>query len=234
MQSLLNALMSSIPWARILEWLTEGLSSLSMLALLGGFWTLVAFRRNNRIKAAEILLKLEEECRACLPTLNALEDAATYTKTYEAALESAIDHSPKRKRQWTARNLGATSTANRPNPVEEVDRVLRHLHACYHVRRLGVDAGALDRAYTFYLRMCISEDRRALRNYVRHFWRNVFFWAERAGKPWPKRTAIYVRQVGPRLVHWWGHAPKRKGQGWFQRRLTGIVSRMRSLRLWPG
>jgi hypothetical protein len=38
------------------------------------------------------------------------------------------------------------------------------------------------------------------------YWPNVFLWAERVGEPWPKRTAIWLRQGPSRITHWWyGH-----------------------------
>jgi hypothetical protein len=189
----------------MIRWLNEGIDWVSassrtmelsewikiLVVVVGAPWALVTFRRNNRIKAAELFLKLEDECHQCLPTLLKLESLDDYKETYKAALAKSIPSGP---RQYT-----------RPqsNAIDEVEKVLRHFHACYHVRRLGVDAGALDRTYSYYLKMCVSDQRSELRDYLKHFWPNVFFWAQCIGEPWPKRVYIRAKQAWPRTHVWW-------------------------------
>jgi hypothetical protein len=82
-----------------------------------------------------------------------------YKAIYKEALAASI-HSGST--QYTR----AQSTA-----INDVEKVLRHFHACYHVRRLGVDAGALDRTYSYYLKMCVSDQRFDLRDYINTFGR---------------------------------------------------------------
>ena len=171
------------------EWFT------TVAVVVGAPWALITFRRNNRIKAAELMLKLEDECKQCLETLLKIEYLPDYKATFKAALAAA---GPTGRGRVTA----TQSTA-----INNVEKVLRHFHACYHIRRLGVDAGALDRAYSYYLSMCISDDRAELRSYIKYFWPNVFFWAERVGHPWPKRAYIRARQTWPRIRVWWRGSP---------------------------
>jgi hypothetical protein len=160
---------------------------------VGAAWTLVTFARNNRIKAAELLLNLEQQCRDHLGTLLRVE----YLSDYRRHCADALKKSVPRGEEYTDPESAA---------VNELDMLLRHLHACYHVRRLHVDVHALDRAYTYYLRLCISDDRPELRNYVLYYWPNVFLWAQRVGEPWPKRTYIWWRQIPFRYSRWWyGH-----------------------------
>lgn len=183
---------SAIDWVLALTRPKELAEWITILAVVvGAPWALVTFRRNNRIKAAELLLKLEDECHQCLPTLLRLEYLTDYKAIYKEALAASI-HSGST--QYTR----AQSTA-----INDVEKVLRHFHACYHVRRLGVDAGALDRTYSYYLKMCVSDQRFDLRDYIKHFWPNVFFWAQRVGEPWPKRVYIHAKQIWPRASVWW-------------------------------
>jgi hypothetical protein len=157
---------------------------------VGAPWALVTFRRNNKIKAAELLLKLEEECKKCIPTLLKLEYLEDYERIYQKALVESLK-SP-------AHYEGGDGAH-----IDEVDTVLRHLHACYHVRRLRVDVGALDRTYAYYLSIFASQSRPDLRKYTERFWPHVLFWAETAGQPFPKRLYRSVMQTGRRLLKWW-------------------------------
>jgi hypothetical protein len=184
-------------WSDLATWPVRVVDWATLAALvLGAPWALLTFRRNSRIKAAELLLKLEEECRECLPTLLAIEYLDDYKATYEPALAKST----------TTKRVHYTAAQSKA--IDQIERVLRHFLACDHVRRLGVDAGALDRAYRYYLAVCVSEQRQELRRYLRTYWPTVFFWAERAGAPWPKRVWISARQLGPRLKVWWHGVPR--------------------------
>lgn len=182
----ISAWASTLTATSVSEWLK------ALAIAFGGVWALITFRRNNRIKAAELLLKLEEECRQCLPTLLNLEYPVTYTQRYKAALATAVQDGAE------AEYSPAESDA-----IDEVEQVLRHLHTCRHVRHLGVDAGALDDAYSWNLKLLVSGQRPELGAYANRYWPNVFFWAERVGEPWPRRALIQLRQVRPRLAVWW-------------------------------
>jgi hypothetical protein len=153
-------------------------------------WAALTFARNNRIKAAEILLELEKEYGRHVDLLLQLEYARTYGGVYRDALTKALS----RPQLYTS----AESKA-----LDEIERTMQFLYACASIRRLSVDSGAIDRLCAYHLRILIHNKRPHLRRYVYKYWPTLYFWAQRAGRPWPVRTRYWFIQIPDRLRHWW-------------------------------
>ncbi len=64
--------------------------------------------------------------------------------------------------------------------IQKVEAVLRHLHICWHDRGTSSHARAIDDAYSYYLRLVVSEERSELRAYVKRFWPNIYQWGRRS------------------------------------------------------
>jgi hypothetical protein len=176
------------------------------VTLFSAIWAIVIFRRNNRIKAAEILLNIEKEYSRHIPALLELEHLRDYDRMYRPALKIAV------------RESIAQYTSDQSAAINRLEAVLRHFAMCAHVRRLGVDAGAIDRLCAWYLRVMVTDVdenghsiRPELREYIRRYWPTLYLWAPLAPAPWPRRLLIRCGQLNERLKFWWSGS-------WAQRR----------------
>jgi hypothetical protein len=159
--------------------------------VLSGLWAILTFWRNNRIKAAEILLSIETAYSRHIGTLLKIEYMLDYEANFKAAVRKA------------AYDPNVVYDNEESAAINELEDVLRHFFMCSHVRRLHVDSGTVDRLCAYYLRVLCSESRPELREYIRRFWPTIYFWSDLAGKPWPRRMVIRVKQILPRLKIWW-------------------------------
>lgn len=163
------------------------------LALLAA--TIVGLRsfiKNNRIKAAEIVLAIENGYSQHVPVLLKLEYIEDYRKCFQPALEAALaDGTPEYEKEES-------------NAIDDLERCLRFFVVCSAVQRLRVDAGTVDRLCSYYLRVLYTPDTRSeLWQYIRRYWPVIYFWAPLAGKPFPKRCVIHLRQLPERVRFWW-------------------------------
>ncbi|MGE0142603.1 MAG: hypothetical protein AB7I19_06405, partial [Planctomycetota bacterium] len=69
------------------QWLTSGTNWSMVVAITGGVYALMMFRTSNRAKAAEVMLKLEEEYRKHIEVLLWIENEATYRSRFAPLLE---------------------------------------------------------------------------------------------------------------------------------------------------
>ena len=188
-----------------LQWIVEKLTNWSdltkiVLGVIAGAWALTIFRRDNKAKLADILLKLEDKFNGePLRILLALEYYHDYKTLYEPSLK-AIVQNPR------CRLDPAESKA-----IDHVEQVLRFFLQCYHLRQLGMKKHAIDQAYCQYLHLLIGSGpyagpppvRLHLTHYVMTYWPLIYLWAEVVAKPWPKRLAIKISQLPIRLEYWW-------------------------------
>jgi hypothetical protein len=173
------------------QWLTSGTHWSMVVALTGGVYALMMFRTSNRAKAAEVMLKLEEEYRKHIDVLLLIENEATYGSRIAPLLEKVEG------------DAGAILTGEEFDLLKRIESALRHFYSAYFAKCLGTDLGMTERAHGYYLRYLRRTDRAALRGYVERNWPTLHFWAECAGQPLPRRIWIRVRQVPRRLNAWW-------------------------------
>lgn len=102
-------------------------------AIIGAFWAIVTFRRNNRIKAAEILIGIEKEYERHIDTLLKVEHMADYDKFFRSALKKSIKPGVAEYSKFES------------GMINRLEAALRHFYVCSCVRRLSVDSGSIDR-----------------------------------------------------------------------------------------
>lgn len=163
-------------------------------AIISAFWAVVSFRRNNKIKAAEILIEIEQEYGKHIPTLLQIEYEADYKRIYKEALRKSIEDNPPNYKR-------CESIA-----IDRLEAVLRHFYVCAAIRRLSVDSGTIDRMHAWYLHILVEDmkhERPELQMYIKHFWPSIYLWAPLAAAPWPKKLVILFRQLPDRINYWW-------------------------------
>jgi len=159
--------------------------------VIGAVWSFWVFSRNNRIKAAEILLQLEKDYSTHLETLLKMESSQEYDSLYKGAIQKQIENPLKELSKEERKNM------------DDLEAALRYFYVCAYIRELGVDSGYVDRLNAWYLRLLTDKKHPELREYVKRYWPSVYYWAPLAAKPWPKQLFIYTAQVPERLKIWW-------------------------------
>jgi hypothetical protein len=126
---------------------TKGLATL--FALIGGGWGLYQYFRSTRIRAAETLLKLEEEFRNVFATYEEIEES------YREIVKPVLDA----EREGTLDDAGLKK-------LTQLDRCLRFFYLSSVLNEtlrvdsaFGVKGGALPRAYYYYLGILLPEER---------------------------------------------------------------------------
>src|SRR5262245_28586949 len=114
----------------------------TVFAVGGGVCALYQYFKGKKLKAAETILKMEEEFRHVLPAYAQIEDLASYERVVVPVLEAEREH------RLDDEALAALTT---------LDRCLRFLYLCSVLnetlrvdRALGVEGGALRKAYYHY------------------------------------------------------------------------------------
>jgi hypothetical protein len=133
----------------------------SLFAIVAGGWALRQYVRSTRLRAAEILLKVEEEFRIVLPTFGAIE----HRPTYESVIKPVLKVENEKRKGTVGAELKIDAEAVKK--LAELDRCFRFLYLCsvlndaLHVdRALRLKAGALHRAYYHYFSMLLPDERR--------------------------------------------------------------------------
>ena len=151
--------------------ITKGLATL--FVLVGGGWGLYQYFKGTRVKAAETLLKVEEEFRCVFPTYEEIDDDSSYETVIKPVLikeaQGTLDGTDLKK-------------------LTEIDRCLRFLYLCSILndmlrvdRMWGVKEGAIDRAYYYYIGIMlddVSRDKRPeLLAYAHKYYPRLTEWA---------------------------------------------------------
>lgn len=137
-------------------------------AILGAAWALYTYYRGLRYKAADVLLKMEEEFRAVLPTYELIENQENYRETIEPVVVKAVND--ERLEEGEVKTL------------VNIDRCLRFFFLCSVLNKsLAVDVGVLSRAYYYYIGILARRDRErtALLTYIRTFYPSLQDWIKR-------------------------------------------------------
>lgn len=123
-------------WPQTLSAWAQTVSGVAVLA--GGVWALNNYFKAQRLKAAEILLKMEEEFRLIQPTYLWIENGSLYKRKLRPALHRLLDNDDPEDDD--AEVLAA------------IDRCLRFFVLCKVLNQdLGVEGNTLLRAYYYYL-----------------------------------------------------------------------------------
>ncbi len=161
----------------------------AIFAVVGGGWGLKQYFDTSRLRAAESLLKMEEEFRFVFRTFERLEIPTAYTQQIAPILE--------------AEQQGTVPTQPALETLIELDRALRFLYLCVVLDgTLKGNAGnALRRAYYHYIEI-LSPDatppRPALLAYTSRYYPRLTAWirenkGELANLGTPKRSGLLGR-----------------------------------------
>jgi hypothetical protein len=126
--------------------------------IIGGIWVYLQYREATRLRAADTLLKVEEEFRHVLPFFERIEALSAYESQIAPVISGYL--AKRRPDEADLQILG------------ELDRMLRFLYLCSvldHTLR-GESGTALQKAYYYYLGMLLPEqlsDRPELLAYTR-------------------------------------------------------------------
>jgi hypothetical protein len=135
------------------DWISVGNDVFTTLfVVFGGGWALYQYVLGTRLKAAETLLKVEEEFRNVFQTYEAIEDSASYQKLIKPVLDA------ERKNTLDDKGL---------EKLGQIDRCLRFLYLCSVLndtlrvdRIFGVKVGVLRSAYYYYIAILLSDERK--------------------------------------------------------------------------
>lgn len=168
----------------------------AIVVVIGGYWALHSFSRNNRIKAAELMLAAEKEYAQHIDVLLSIENMTSYNGFWRGALSEASKGSP---------SLAPLQIEN----INKLEAALRHLFVSNSIRSLGVDAKSMGKLHAWYLNVLVTDAsngklrRPEMREYIKLYWPTVYFWAELNGLPFPKRLQKLIAQVPDRIALYW-------------------------------
>jgi hypothetical protein len=177
--------------------LAELAQSVSGVAVVvGGLWALRNYFQTQRLKAAEILMKTEEEFRVILPAYELIDDVRAYKQQLEAVLDRVHDNRPLEPGDLAM--------------LTSLDRCLRFFVFCAVLNKdLGVEGNALLRSYYYHTALlaeisdpdAVEDENTRRRARERH------------------RLAWYLAEFYPRLCKWVKANRKnlirlREGKGW--------------------
>lgn len=159
--------------------------------------TIYTVHRNNRFKAAELLLSIEKEYSKHIHTLLMLENLDDYKAEFQRAIKISI-----------------YEIKDRLNPeeskaIDNLEAALRHFYVSTNVKSFGIDRGGINKLYAWYLRVLVTDIddenvfiRPELREYIRRYWPKIYFWALLATVPWHVRIIKYFQIIPERLKVW--------------------------------
>jgi hypothetical protein len=114
-----------------------------IISLSGGIWALILFINSNKIKAANILTRIEKRFKKHINILLQIESSNEYQNKVEKVIKNALN----KKYEKDDKKI-----------LKKLDSLFRHFHMCYHVKKLKADNGSLDEAYKYYLLLMIDKE----------------------------------------------------------------------------
>ncbi|MEI7924361.1 MAG: hypothetical protein WCJ40_20830 [Planctomycetota bacterium] len=166
------------------------------------------YKRNLRIKAAEILISLEKEYNTHVAVLVEIENSTLYNLKYKQYFSRINNHRYK-------------LTEDEMKLVISIESAIRYFFLCSKLGKLGVDKGHIRYMSSYYLRVLVFETkenlrwherldpfnekkyvRPELRKYMFKYWPSVAFWAPHSRRPWIARFCYYIGQSPYRFMNW--------------------------------
>ncbi len=155
-------------WKAVADTLGTLSAVLTVVALIaGGVFALTRYRREVRLRAAELLLKMEEEYRNIVRTCLDFE----FLDRYEAAILPLL----QKVERGTMRDSADVESLAR------LDRCLRFFFLCTVLNSdLKVEETAIARAYYYYVCVLAEQGKRTeLQAYISQFYPRLNHWMER-------------------------------------------------------
>lgn len=154
-----------------------------LLAVGAGVWALFTYRSAQRIKAAEIVLKMEEEFRIILPTYEKIDDARAYRKHLKSVVSWAV-----RKDDLVKDDIIKDEFQNELRDLTDLDRCLRFFVLCSVLHGLNVENKALRRAYYYHVKQlaemtdsgsALALEREGFSDFLNTFYPTLCDWAQK-------------------------------------------------------
>lgn len=137
-----------------------------VVVVIGGITGLRQYFKVLRLEGAKILLTMEEEFRLLLPTYGLIESPQTYGTVVAPLLRKFAGPDPLEP--------GETEL------VDRLDRCFRFFCVCSVLNRdLGIDEGALNRAYYHYIRGLLDQGKPELCCYLDQYYPRLCAWIRR-------------------------------------------------------
>jgi hypothetical protein len=137
-----------------------------VVVVIGGITGLRQYFKVLRLEGAKILLSMEEEFRRLLPTYGLIENP----QTYEAVIAPLL-------RKVSGPDLLEPKEVEL---VDQLDRCFRFFYVCSVLNRdLGIDEGAMNRAYYHYIRGLLDEGKPELCSYLDQYYPRLCAWIRR-------------------------------------------------------
>lgn len=149
----------------------------SLALVVGAGWVLWSFRKSNRTKAIETLISLESEFRQHIGLLTRIEGR-------DAAIIAALKNEAANRVAEASHKPLTPLTNQEHQTIADIDRLLRHLLICHQTKKFGIDGGALDSMYKYYLTVLCSGEQSELSEYIYVYYRDLFDWSRRLNNPW--------------------------------------------------
>jgi hypothetical protein len=148
-------------WGEFIEGISAALTFLAVF--IGGVFGLSKYRKQVKISAAEMLLKLEIEFKHIAPICLQIE----LDQLYKAKLEPLL----------TKLNSHTDLTDDEAQNAVELDRCLRFFFLLAIFQSLSVEQKAVIRAYYFYLNLLRhKDDRHQLSKYIKNGYPRLSRW----------------------------------------------------------
>lgn len=152
----------SMAWGELAQVLSGATAALTVL--VGGIVGLRRYQHGLKIKAAELLLVLEEEFRSILPTLVRWDVGNTYRRRVAPLIGKYMAGEP----------LGRDEVAD----LIDLDRALRFFYVCTVLHGdLRIEQDVLARSYYWYANQLLDHEARPeLHAYVERYFKRLHRW----------------------------------------------------------
>jgi hypothetical protein len=156
-------------WVKWAQFVGTASAAMTVLALIVvGWFGLTRYAKDKRLKAADLLLKMEEEHRKIQKACWQFDDLSTYDNELKPALELEA-----------ARQM----TDDDAKTIRGLDRCLRFFYICTVLADMKVEEAVLAPAYYYYLTILADpvkpekrDQRKELRAYLKKYYPRLDTW----------------------------------------------------------
>ena len=168
-------------WGRFGE-LLEGVAACLTLivVLITAYFGFRRYMRQLRLRAADLLLRIEPEHRRILPVCLEMELGS-------AEMNTLVKHACERR----------FSPGEDRTKLNDIDRCLRFFHTCMVLIHQGVEEKAIVRAYYFYFLLLAQDSSIEVRTYIATYYPRLANWLERH-----RQFLEYYKETGEWKPSW--------------------------------
>jgi len=139
---------------------TWGTIITTIALLVSAIWGYFLFRKNNKIRAADLLIKLEDDYRKHIPVLLRVEYAID--KELVDSIIKVYAHQPLFPKE--------------DKLIEEFESCLRFLYQTYILHRKKLDLALFNQAHIYYLYKICNGEKSQINRYIKDYWPSIYRW----------------------------------------------------------